>query len=167
MKRLIGLAEQFATTPRMLILFGVMLVINILAFPNLLPADFVPLDLQFSYSPEKAFGIVDAYGTEVREKYRWVELTVDIIYPIVYSLLFSALLFKVYGARKIVALPFLITLADFLENVGIVSMLGKYPEPFGALAQITSFFSSLKWTLLIAFLGILLYGILRKYVLKR
>ncbi len=167
MKRLISFVEQNSTTPKMLVLLGAVLIINILLFPNLLPADFVPLDLQFSYSPETAYIIVDAYGAEALQKYRWVELTVDIIYPIVYSLLFAAIIFKLFGPIKVVLFPFLIAGVDFLENLGIVSMLGKYPEPFGLLARFTSFMSSLKWSLLMVFLGIVLFGLTRKYLLKR
>ena len=48
-----------------------------------------PIDLQFFYTPEKAYSMVSAYGEVGRASYRLFELTGDIIYPIVYTLFFS------------------------------------------------------------------------------
>src|SRR3990172_5003926 len=51
-----------------------------------------PIDLQFFYTPAKVYGMIEAYGEYTRAFYRNVELTVDIIYPIVYTLFFSLLI---------------------------------------------------------------------------
>ena len=48
-----------------------------------------PIDLQLFYTPEKVYSMVESYGEAGRASYRAFELTGDIIYPIVYTLLFS------------------------------------------------------------------------------
>lgn len=51
-----------------------------------------PIDLQFFYAPVKVFEMIAAYGPCGRPFYRNVELTVDIIYPIVYTLFLGLLI---------------------------------------------------------------------------
>jgi len=45
-----------------------------------------PLDLMFFYTPAKAFEMMDKYGEAGRAVYLKIELTADIIYPIIYTL---------------------------------------------------------------------------------
>ena len=51
-----------------------------------------PIDLLFFYTPEKVYSMVASYGEAGRVFYRTHELTIDIIYPIVYTLLFAFLI---------------------------------------------------------------------------
>ncbi len=46
----------------------------------------IPLDLMFFYTPAKAFEMMDKYGEAGRAVYLKIELTADIIYPIIYTL---------------------------------------------------------------------------------
>ena len=55
-------------------------------------ASVLPLDLMFFYTPEKAFAMIDKYGEAGRALYMKIELTADIIYPIVYTLFYGLLL---------------------------------------------------------------------------
>lgn len=127
-----------------------------------------PVDLQFFYTPDKAYGMIEAYGEYTRTFYRNFELTVDIIYPIVYTLFFSLLitwLFKKGFAesspmQRLNTMPFGAWLFDLLENVGIVSMISVYPARPAALAWATTAFTMLKWlfagaSMLLALIGLL------------
>jgi hypothetical protein len=109
-----------------------------------------PLDLMFHYSPDQAYALIESYGPEVRHSYAISALTLDVIYPLTYSLLFSvwlSMLLKGPGSLKcaVVMLPFVILLFDLLENSGIVVMLLNYPQRLDTLAQLTAMATSLKW----------------------
>ena len=52
----------------------------------------MPLDLMFFYTPAQAFEMMDKYGEAGRSIYLRIELTADIIYPIIYTLFFGLLL---------------------------------------------------------------------------
>lgn len=112
-----------------------------------------PLDLQFFYTPAKAYEMLASYGGYGRSFYRNVELSADIIYPIVYTLFFSLLITWLFqrgfpaGSRmqRLNVVPFGGWLFDLLENLGIVGMLSAYPSTPAALAWITAVFSLVKW----------------------
>jgi len=114
------------------------------------------LDLQFSYTPEKARAIIKEYGVAARWKAAEFELWADTLYPMAYTFLFLIIMgwvFKslsAYGVRVkyIHLLPFLVMFADYSENACIIAMLKNYPGFSDNLAIASSFFTSLKWSLL-------------------
>lgn len=113
-----------------------------------------PIDLQFFSTPAKLFGMVESYGEYGRPFYRNVELTVDIIYPIIYTLAFGLLiswLFQRGFARdskmqKLNVMPVGMWLFDLLENLGIVTLLSTFPAQLTAVAWLTTIFTMVKWT---------------------
>jgi hypothetical protein len=112
-----------------------------------------PIDLLFSYTPDQAYEMVEAYGEEGRSFYAAIELTADVIYPLVIFLLFGSLLAyftsRAFPAdspvQKFVALPVLGLVTDYLENIGIVSALLTYPSRLDTLVQFANVFTMLKW----------------------
>lgn len=102
----------------------------------------MPLDLMFFYTPEKAFTMIEKYGETGRALYMKIEFTVDIIYPIIYTLFYGLLLswlmqraFKPESKmQKYNAMPVGTWLFDLLENLGIISMLTMYPSQPTTLA---------------------------------
>ncbi len=113
-----------------------------------------PIDLQFFTPPAKMFAMVESYGEYGRPFYRNVELTVDIIYPIIYTLAFGLLiswLFQRGFARaskmqKWNVMPVGMWLFDLLENLGIVTMLSTFPAQLTAVAWLTTIFTMVKWS---------------------
>jgi len=113
-----------------------------------------PIDLQFFYTPEKAYSMVAAYGAAGRAMYRTFELTGDILYPIVYTLFFSLvltwLLQRGFAAnsqiQRLNVVPFGAWLFDLLENVGIVTMLSIYPATPALIAWLTAICTLIKWS---------------------
>lgn len=112
-----------------------------------------PLDLLFFYTSQQAYERIAAYGESGRVVYRLTELTVDLAYPIVYSL-FLALLLSWLFQRGFAAqakiqrwnvLPLSAWLFDWLENLGIVAMLTIYPAAPLWLAWPTALFTMAKW----------------------
>jgi hypothetical protein len=114
------------------------------------------LDLQFTYTPERARAIIGDYGVSARWEAASFELWADTLYPLTYTFLFLIIMgwvFKslsVYGVRVkyIHLLPFLVLFADYSENACIIRMLKTYPDFSDNLAVASSFFTSLKWSLL-------------------
>ncbi|MBI5942763.1 MAG: hypothetical protein HY864_00200 [Chloroflexi bacterium] len=113
-----------------------------------------PIDLLFFYTPQTAYEMVAAYGEQVREAYRITELTVDIIYPIVYTLFFSLLITWLFQRgfpaeskmQRLNVVSFGAWLFDLFENLGIVTMLSVYPSTPALVAWLTTIFTMVKWT---------------------
>ena len=132
-------------------------------------ASVMPLDLMFFYTPDSAFAMIDKYGEAGRVLYMKIELTADIIYPIIYTLFYGMLLswlmqraFKPDSKmRKYNVMPVGAWLFDLLENVGIISMLTMYPTKPALLAWLTMIFGSLKWLFALASIGLVLFGLVR------
>jgi len=112
-----------------------------------------PLDLMLFASPEKIFDMIEKYGEYGRPFYRSVELTVDIIYPIVYLFFFGLLISWLFQRgfastspmRKFNIVPLGAWFFDLLENIVIVILLSVYPSQPTALAWILTLLSTVKW----------------------
>jgi hypothetical protein len=112
-----------------------------------------PLDLMFFSSPEKTFAMIERYGEFGRPFYRNVELTVDIIYPIIYTLAFGLLVSWLFQRgfksdsrmQKWNLMPVGMWFFDLLENLGIVTLLSTFPAQWTAVAWLTTIFTMVKW----------------------
>lgn len=144
---------------KVLILLGLVVLVNLLLAlslggnPNI-----KPLDLQFSYSLEEAYKMISAYSEQERAVYILVELTVDIIYPIIYSLCLSFALFLLFGKMTLAKLPLFLALIELIENACIVTLLVNYPHEHPGLVGFASVFTSLKWILAVTCLLLVIVG---------
>jgi hypothetical protein len=126
-----------------------------------------PLDLQFFYTPEEAYSWIEAYGVEGRTQYRNIELTADIAWPMLYTLLLSwpiTWLFRrsvAEGSKAHIlnVVPFGALLVDFLENACIVTMLSIYPSKPTVLAWMATACTTVKWLFVGASILVLLVGV--------
>ena len=129
----------------------------------------MPLDLMFFYSPAKAFAMIEKYGEAGRAIYMKIELTADIIYPIVYTLFYGLLISWLFQRafksdspmQKYNLMPVGAWFFDLLENAGIVSMLTMYPSQPAALAWLTMIVGSLKWLFAVVSIGLSLFGLVK------
>ena len=130
-------------------------------------ASVLPLDLMFFYTPAEAFAMIEKYGEAGRDIYFKIDLTADIIYPIIYTLFYGFLLSWLFQRgfkpeskmQKFNVMPVGAFLFDLLENVGIVTMLSMYPSQPAAMAWLTMVFGSFKWLFAFASIGLALYGL--------
>ncbi len=121
-----------------------------------------PLDLMVFATPEKIFDMIRKYGQYGRPFYRNVELTVDIVYPIVYLFFFGLLISWLFqrgfapgsSIRKFNIMPLGAWFFDLLENICIVILVSVYPSQPVILAWLLVIFTTVKW--LFAGLSILL-----------
>jgi hypothetical protein len=153
---------RYSTWKSILVLLVLNIVFPAVVFPFFQgnPAN-IPLDLQFSYSPEKAYELLAQFSSEDLKLYRIMELTADIIYPIIYGVFFSLILFKLSKNIIFASIPLLAILADIIENTGIVILISSLPNQLSAIASITSIFTSLKWILIISSILLILVLMVR------
>jgi hypothetical protein len=112
-----------------------------------------PLDLMFLATPDKMFAMIERYGEYGRVFYRNVELTVDIIYPVIYTLAFGLLISWLFQRgfssnsrmQKWNVMPIGAWFFDLLENLGVVTMLKMWPSQPVTLAWLTTVISTIKW----------------------
>lgn len=137
-------------------LFGIIfLVFYFVIFPNLNIGGQALLDAQFSYSPEKAYEIIQAYPPQGRKVYAIVALTLDVIAPIIYSLFLGVILtglLRSLGLSETIwycfrFFPFIVGFADILENINISILLLQYPQKIEIIARLASLLTSTKWIL--------------------
>lgn len=155
------LFAKYASVKLSLFLLVLMIIFNALIMPSLAGDEqIVPIDLQFAYSADTAYELIDSYSEETRHTYMIGEMTKDVLYPIIYTLFLSLTLLLLYPKNnKISLMPYVIFIADMLENTGIIAMLYNYPAKLKTVAIITSVFSTIKWSLVIIMLLVLIFGL--------
>lgn len=128
----------------------------------------LPLDMLFFYTPAEAFAMLEKYGTAGRALYMKIELTVDLLYPIIYTLFFGLLISWLFQrafspdskVQKWNAAPVGTWFFDLLENIGIVSLLAIYPSQPAALAWLTMLLGLIKWAFAFLSIGLVLVGLI-------
>ncbi len=129
----------------------------------------LPLDMMFFYTPETAFQMIEKYGQEGRAIYTRIELTADIIYPLIYTLFFGLLISWLFqrgfkpesSMQKWNVMPVGGWFFDLLENLGVASMITMHPAQPALLAWLTMLSGLVKWAFAIISIGLVLVGLVR------
>ncbi len=108
--------------------------------------------LPFGYDTEYVRLLFETLGPEGRHAYLYRQIPLDLVYPglfaISYSLMMAYFLHKMGRLNALLfnlsLLPFLVGIADYLENFGIIAMLLRYPTISSGLVKITSVLSVVK-----------------------
>jgi hypothetical protein len=161
---------RISTGRTLLTLFILTFLFNIVIMPgiqwqmDLRSGGVEPLDLSYYYTAQEAFERIEAFG-EARPFYAMVELTADLLYPLVYGFFLSVLLVTLYRrgfaagnrVQMVAFLPLLSTVFDYAENTSIAYMLLIYPAESPLVATWAGFFTLIKWfTLLLTIIAVLL-----------
>ena len=102
------------------------------------------LDGRGRYTPEEAadpFDALDQFDASARAVYAATALTIDMVFPASYGLLFAVLLFRLFrGGARLYLLPLAVALADALENITVAVLALSHdgapsPRRRGALAM--------------------------------
>lgn len=126
-----------------------------------------PLDLMFFATPDKIFDMIERYGESGRVFYRNIELTVDIVYPIVYLFAFGLLISWLFkrgfasnnSMRQWNIMPIGMWFFDLLENLNIVTLLTLHPAEPIILGWTLFIFSAVKWLFAGASILLILLGL--------
>ena len=100
------------------------------------------------------------------------ELTLDVVYPLVYSFLLAVILTLLFRHKSykpawwVTLLPFVSGLFDYLENGAIVGLLTTYPAQSPALAMLCEVAKLAKWLSFGLVVILLLYGLFRLVLSK-
>ncbi|MEO5906166.1 MAG: hypothetical protein ABIQ11_05535 [Saprospiraceae bacterium] len=165
-KTLVGLILLFLIFP-MVLFRNAMEKINALAGKEI-----GPIDLTFGFSPKRTLQMIEDYGDAGRAYYQHVEMSIDIIFPIVYAFLFAVLITIIYRrlingpVRHLNMLPVVVMFFDFLENFAIISLLKHYPEQSMLMASLCELFKLLKWLMFGLIIFLVIYGLI-KLLLKK
>lgn len=122
--------------------------------------------------------LLNALGSEGRNAYLFQQIPIDLIYPflfgITYCLLYAFIIKKLNKLNSFLFyfcfIPILAGLFDYLENIGIITLLKGYPENITTMSRITSIFSVLKSTLSTIYfvsLIIVFLALLTNYIVSR
>ena len=131
-----------------------------------------PIDLTMGYNPERTLQMVSAYGNDARDYYASVEMTVDILYPLVYALLFGVILTLLFRKKSyapplwVNALPFVMQGVDYLENISIVILLKSFPDTLYSVAAFCEVVKLFKWVLMAAIVVMIVFGLIRLVMSK-
>ena len=104
------------------------------------------LDMEMGYSPQKAYDHLTALGEAGRAFHLHYIVPQDFIFPAIYSIfyvltttfLFRKLFAEHHALQKLSLLTLLGGLADYCENLCIVTMLLDYPAQHATLANIAN-----------------------------
>ena len=127
-----------------------------------------PIDLTFGINPERTLRMVADYGPAGRAYYATTEMTFDVVYPLIYSLLFAVVLTMLYRTaaapvlHRIQLLPVAALLLDLLENATIVTLLNTYPGQSQPVAMVCEVVKLLKWVVAGLLLTLVLAGLVRR-----
>ncbi len=133
--------------------------------------------MPMGYDLEYVDSLFHALGPEGRNAYLYSQVPLDMVYPflfgISYCLVLAYFLNKLNKLKSpfvyLCLLPFIVGIADYFENFGILALLSDYPEISNSSVTITSSFTFLKsigttlyFMILIGFLVLLLIKTSRK-----
>ena len=126
------------------------------------------LDTQFSYNIETVKKYFTSYGEIGRADYTKFQV-LDMLFPIVYSLLLASLLFRLFAKSKYNPYLFAIFAAifDYIENIFLFVINNTFPDFNPNLVYISSFSTSLKWSFILISLIIVLVGGVNLFIKKR
>ena len=153
--------DKLATGWNILLLFMFFMLVTTLFFPWFSDVLGVPeegvetIDLQFTYSPQELYRMLENYGEQGRRVYAISHLSSDVIFPVIYAFLFSLSITYTFRRafslssplQKFKYLPFLLLGFDLLENILLVILLLAFPQPLTALALMAGLVTAIKWIL--------------------
>jgi hypothetical protein len=159
--RFAAMLTRWATRRNVLLLVALQLIMNAALLPlsaarlSILSGGVGPLDSRFGYTAAQAYAALNAYGPAGREFDLRSEVTLNLVYPIIYSLFFSlATLYFLQRAAparaalaRLALLPFAALVADYLENAGLALLLVTFPAQLPAVAAATGLLTTAKWIL--------------------
>lgn len=129
-------------------------------------ADIRSPDMSFLYSQQELYEIAESYGQQGRDTYIRARFTIDLIWPLVYTLYLCSAISWIFKGRSlpdshwwwINLLPIFALACDYLENITISLVMYRYPASTNLMAAIAPFLTGIKWISIAVCFGILILG---------
>lgn len=148
---------------------GICLVMNMVLLPHIEAGTqgIRCFDMNFNYSFETAQAFINALGSDLKAYYLHVQLPLDFVYPLAYTTFFVLLMNTLMQKKsKLTALPLVLAVCDYGENIGIIRMLtAETLSP--AMVSIANGFTMVKTVLLYVTILLIIALIIRRIVLKK
>lgn len=133
------------------------------------------LDMEFNYSPDRAYQILEAYGAEGRAFFVSTLAVIDTFTPILMNLFLAMTISVVFRQafpsdsrlQKLNLLPFVAMLGDYFENLGIVLMIRAYPARVDVLVRFAAFSTNTKFVFTFASGLCILIGLVIWFIKRR
>lgn len=112
------------------------------------------LDARFSYVQADVIALFKTVKAEGRQKMKFISGVIDMMYPLVYGLLFWLLLAQLTDGlanqklRAVRFLPLVAVLFDYTENFSVLNMLQTFPSISEGQVMMSSLATSSKWVCL-------------------
>lgn len=122
------------------------------------------LDARRWYTPREARDLLDDLGERGRCLYASTELTLDLLFPVVYAGLFAGLIGNLYPrrtARGLVAIPICGALADCCENVSAAYLAWSFDGQEDPVAGVATVATLVKSVLFILSMVAIAVGVIR------
>jgi len=120
------------------------------------------LDSRGWYTPAEAAALFDSLNQldgSARDFYAITALTIDMVFPVSYSLLFAVLLLWLFrGGAPLYLLPLALASADVLENITVAVLAFSYDGTASLLAWLAAIFTLVKTVLIVATLAVVFAG---------
>ena len=120
-------------------------------------------DMEPGYTANDVYTFLEDIGGQGRQLYRLIHLTTDLAFPLVYGLLFfaliSRLIIKPNSPIKTYAplFPLIAAAFDLSENFTLNYITRQFPNEFPGLIRLAQFFTLAKFTFLMATLLVTAY----------
>ncbi|MCF6334875.1 MAG: hypothetical protein L3J12_03955 [Spirochaetales bacterium] len=137
---------------------------NLVIFPLLSVPEEKILDTRLFYTPREAGSYILQLDHENRRKSLIMHGTVDMLYPAIYTLLFSSIIAVLRGNPGLISLPLLILLADLVENLSIILLIAVSSKSalYNFFSITAALSTPLKWGLVGISSGIILFLLSRR-----
>ncbi len=168
--RLFHALDLLATKKVLIALTVLYPLFPLLILPAVVDTEGAPiLDTYIFYNANVVYSVLSQYSEAARHSYMLGAVTVDVIYPVYYSVSLSLLLAYVIkplssGKGRIQylrLLPFLPMVADFAENLLLSRVFSSWPARLDWVADIAGYVTLIKWSgLMFVFIVILLLAVI-------
>ncbi|MDE0235290.1 MAG: hypothetical protein OXM62_09805 [bacterium] len=123
------------------------------------------LDSRGWYTPAEAaalFDALDRLDADARVVYAATALTIDMLFPVFYGVLFAVVLFRLFrSGPPLYLLPLALALGDAVENLTVAALALSHDGAPSPLAWPAALFTLVKTALLVATLGAMGMGVVR------
>ena len=166
----LNLLTQYLSQTKVLIFLTIMFFIN-LAWFQTLPFDtrLYMLDTYFAFNHEDIVRIVEAIGDSGRSAYVTAMYTVDLAFPIIYTLLSLGVMRKLHTSELLYVLPIGLFATDIIQNIqtAVIISYSSVNDISNGQIVLASFTNQLKWSLAFLMISIIVILTLKKIIFKR
>ena len=166
----LNLLTLYLSQTKVLVFLFIMFFLN-LAWFQTLPFDtrLYMLDTYFAFNHEDIVRIVEAIGDSGRSAYVTAMYTIDLAFPIIYTLLSLGVMHKLHTSESLYVLPIALFTTDIIQNIqtAVIITYSSVNDISNGQIVLASFTNQLKWSLAFLMISIIIILTLKNLIFKR